>query len=154
MLQDLLRPLAGLPPQLYVRTEPATAPEQVLRLARDAVLSTDTAFGAFYFAWWHSVAGLLRVTLSVRLSGRAEVRILQDAGRGVTLVLKAEVDGDGTTVTLVPQLEPPGTNGANRLFVEVMALTSCRLLALEWRDRKSTRLNSSHLRLSRMPSSA
>jgi len=137
LLQALLRPLAGLPPQLYVRMQPATAPDQAMRLARGAVLSTDTAFGSFYFAWWHSVAGLAHVTLSIRLSGRAEVRILQDAGRGVTLVLKAEVLGDGTTVTLAPQLEPPGTNGANRLFVEVKALTSCRLLALDWRTDQS-----------------
>ena len=132
LLQDLLRPLQGQPGALYLRSHPATAPDQSLRLARGTVLSTDTAFGAFYFAWWHSVAGLTRVTLAVRLSGRAEVRIQQDAGRGVTLVLAAEVDGDGTTVTLVPQLEPPGTNGANRLFVEVKALTTCRVLALDW----------------------
>ena len=43
---------------------------------------------------------------------------------------------------------------ASSLFALFISAYAMRLSFLDWRDRKSTRLNSSHERLSRMPSSA
>ena len=55
---------------------------------------------------------------------------------------------------LVGGTSPFGTRKAMRVFVETSVLALPRILINGGRDRKSTRLNFSHIPLSRMPSSA
>ena len=63
-------------------------------------------------------------------------------------------EGQGYPVTFLP-LQPPATRQAEIPLVQAREVEKIRGLAgNQARDRKSTRLNSSHIQKSRMPSSA
>ena len=76
--------------------------------------------------------------------------------RGVCTAWRAALPPPVPSLVIVT-IPPPGASSLYRHFPEVFALflPAERLFPLTtFRDRKSTRLNSSHLRQSRMPSSA
>ena len=79
----------------------------------------------------------------------------------LALILVQSGGSEGVFLKLLPKLRPPfylltyGTNNSLAASMEILSYLKAKGHAAEiLQDRKSTRLNSSHLKLSRMPSSA
>ena len=148
ILQELLAPRAGLPEALYLRVGSAAGPASLpggwvlggeaglrglpeggLALEAGGVLSTDTFFGAFHRAWWRAWTEVDSLALAVRLEGRAELRLYEDAGLGESeprLLVRQRLEGGAALIPVAA-----AAAGPSRLYVELEALAPCRLLRLD-----------------------
>ena len=82
----------------------------------------------------------------------AELKAIARAGAGVNNIPVDRCAKEGIVVFNTPGAN---ANGVKELAICALMLASRDIAgAMKWADRKSTRLNSSHAELSRMPSSA
>ena len=82
-----------------------------------------------------------------------ETDSIQQYGRGISVDWKESTTAGGM-VTAGQLSHKTSVNPSNSLFGSVPGLYVLQNAGSSWADRKSTRLNSSHIEESRMPSSA
>ncbi len=134
---DYAAPLRGL----YVRPDnrtarlPAGCREEagMLLLARNAAVSFDTYFGAFFESHWRGATSLASLELGLDISGSFALRVLRRSAHGETALLHDEIlhDFDGRLSMPLPTPLMPAIGG--RLFAEVTALEGgCTIAGLDW----------------------
>lgn len=150
LLQTTLFPGEDMPEVLYLRATPprrrggfvlgsSASGTPVVRVDPGDILSTDTFFGAFYRAYWHSYTAVRDLAVVVELAGAARVRVVEDAGRGVTVVAESKFQSAAPRRFLIDiqpsdiQLRPDETEARpSRLFVEVEADETTDVYAIDF----------------------
>jgi len=150
IIQKTLFPPVGFPEDLYLRCRSAEHMTSVvptlddqgnegLDLARKDILSTDTFFGSLYWDYWRQFTSVRQIALSLKVTGAGKLRVLEDTGKGIVLVMRQKVRSDGTEPVLIPLPFTGLTSGpfdstarGSRIFVEFEATESSRLSALDF----------------------
>jgi galactofuranosylgalactofuranosylrhamnosyl-N-acetylglucosaminyl-diphospho-decaprenol beta-1,5/1,6-galactofuranosyltransferase len=108
--------------------------ETRLLLARNAAVSFDTYFGAFFERSWRDPTSLASLVLDLYASGSFALRILRRTAHGEEVLLHEALLSGFKGRLSVPLPAPLISASGGRLFAEITALRGgCRVTALEWR---------------------
>lgn len=150
--QETLAPEADLPKDLYLRLRskaglpilvatPTADGQLSQEMRRGDTLSTDTFFGSFYRSYWDAYAPLDNLALTIALTGRAQISVIEDTGHGLQQILCQELEATEELATFtLPLPALPSTSAsdilitqtASRLFVEIQAISDACVTRLDF----------------------
>ena len=151
LLQETLFPPPGFPPVLYLGIRNPSFPRRVqvaydgpdgrgvVHLMEDDILTTDTYFGSFYCSYWNAYTVITSVAVTLQFYGAGRVRVFEDSGTGISLLVQHELVSDGRNPILVEftplnLAESPFSTKIppSRIFVEFEATRTSYLIALNF----------------------
>ena len=151
LLQETLFPPPGFPPVLYLGIRNPAFPRRVqvahdgpdgrgvVHLMEDDILTTDTYFGSFYCSYWNAYTVITSVAVTVQFHGAGLIRVFEDNGAGISLLVQHELLSDGRNPILVEftplnlAASPFATKiPPSRIFVEFEATRTSYLIALNF----------------------
>jgi len=147
VVQQTLFPPVGFPDRLYLckrdakhlhRVDATDNPAPAIAIGPGEILSTDTYFGSFYLAYWRAYTTLGALSLAVAFTGKAQLRVFEDTGRGLVILTSQMIESRGEEPVSIDIETTPeravfaAPNQPRRLFVELEGVSDCKICAIDF----------------------